>query len=407
MKLGRLNDNHTCERRKEMKDLLAIVSFALIPIALIMTIAGTSPVHNPYAILDVYVQFNINSVEAASTVADAATPKNTAANATIAAPQNPAIIRSYVNPVFGISVEYPSTWSAFELNSRFRDNVTYGVALLRAPLENASDKYAEGVRFGMQIFKVNNVTLNDYTSSILNSYRNATGIKILDSSPTTLSGQPAYRIVYTDDRVEGIKLKKMQVWSVLNNSKAYVLTFGSEESKYADYLPQVQHIMSSFKIIGGSDNPQVQRDLVFDDPTFGVKLQYPSSWTKIQLGQPPRSNVDLVGAFIHRENQNATLSRIGVAVQPLRSQDVKLDQYTPNQLNAIKRVNATVLEDKETNIAGNPAHNAVFTINETKVMQIWALKGDKAYIFAYQASPNEYAKNLPTFQRIIDSLEIK
>jgi len=406
MKLGRLWANRTYKRKKEIQSSLVVISLALIPIAIILTIVATSPVHNPSPIFDAYAQFNIKSVEAASTAADAATAKNTTANVTIAGPKN-SPIRSYVNPVFGISAEYPSTWSAFELNSRFRDNVTYGVALLRAPLENASDKYAEGVRFGMQKFKVNNVTLNDYTSSILNSYRNATGIKILDSSPTTLSGQPAHRIVYTDDRVEGIKLKKMQVWSVLNNSKAYVLTFGSEESKYADYLPQVQRIMSSFKITGGSDDPQEQRDLVFDDPTFGVKLQYPSSWTKIQLGQPPRSNVDLVGAFIHRENQNATLSRIGVAVQPLRSQDVKLDQYTPNQLNAIKRVNATVLEDKETNIAGNPAHNAVFTINDTKVMQIWTLKGDKAYIFAYQANPNEYAKNLPTFQRMIDSLEIK
>jgi len=406
MKSGLLKDNHTSERRKEMQNSLAMISFALLPIAVILTIVTTSPVHYSSPTLDVYPQFNIKSVEAASTAA-ATTANNTAPNVTTTAPQNTAI-RNYVNPVFGISVEYPSTWSAFDLNSKFRDNATYAVALLRAPLENASDKYAEGVRFGMQKFKVNNVTLNDYTSAILNSYRNATGVKILDSSPTTLAGQPAHRVVYTDDRVEGIKLKKMQVWSVLNNSKAYVITFGSEESKYNDYLPQAQNIMNSLKITGGSDNPQVYRDLVFDDPTFGVKLQYPSTWTKIQIGQPPRSNVDLVGAFFHRENQNSSsLSRIGVAVQPLRSQDVKLDQYTSNQLNAIKRVNATAIEDKETKIASNPAHNAVFTLNGTKVMQIWTLKGDKAYIFAYQANPNEYATNLPTFQRMVDTVEIK
>jgi len=404
MKIGRLNDNHTYGRTKEMQNSLLVISLGFIPIAIILTIVGTSPVHYPSPALDVYLQLNIKSVEAASTAA-ATTANNTAPNVATT-PQN-TDIRSYVNPVFGISSEYPSTWSAFELNSRFKDNVTYGVALLRAPLENASDKYAEAVRFGMQKFKLNNVTLDAYTSAILNAYKNATGIKILDSSPTTLAGQPAHRVVYTDDRIKDIKLKKMQVWSVLNNSKAYVITFGSEESKYDDYLPQVQNIMNSLKITGGSDNPQEQRNLIFDDPMFGVKLQYPSSWTKIQLGQPPRSNIDLVGAFLHQDNKNTSISRIGIAVQPLRSQDVKLDQYTSNQLNAIKRVNATGIGDHETNIAGNPAHDAVFTLNGTKVMQIWTLKGDKAYILAYQASPNEYNKNLPTFQRMVDSLEIK
>jgi len=404
MKIGRLNDNHTYGRTKEMQNSLLVISLGFIPIAIILTIVGTSPVHHPSPALDVYLQLNIKSVEAASTAA-ATTANNTAPNVATT-PQNSAI-RNYVNPVFGISSEYPSTWSAFELNSRFKDNVTYGVALLRAPLENASDKYAEAVRFGMQKFKLNNVTLDAYTSAILNAYKNATGIKILDSSPTTLAGQPAHRVVYTDDRIKDIKLKKMQVWSVLNNSKAYVITFGSEESKYDDYLPQVQNIMNSLKITGGSDNPQEQRNLIFDDPMFGVKLQYPSSWTKIQLGQPPRSNIDLVGAFLHQDNKNTSISRIGIAVQPLRSQDVKLDQYTSNQLNAIKRVNATGIGDHETNIAGNPAHDAVFTLNGTKVMQIWTLKGDKAYILAYQASPNEYNKNLPTFQRMVDSLEIK
>jgi hypothetical protein len=58
-------------------------------------------------------------------------------------------------------------------------------------------------------------------------------------------------------------------------------------------------------------------------------------------------------------------------------------------------------------VGNNAAHNAVFNINATKVMQIWTLKGDKAYIFAYQTSPTEYAKNLPTFQKIVDSVEIK
>jgi len=405
MKLGQVDDNHTYGQRKEMQNSLAIISLTFLPIVILLTIITTSPVHYTSPVLD-YGQFNIKSAEAASTDAVTTTTKNTPPNAAIS--QIPAI-RGYVNPVFGVSLEYPSTWSAFELNSKFRDNVTYGVAVLRAPLDNASDKYAEKINFGMQKFKSNNVTLDAYTQAILNSYKNTTGVKILDSSPTTLAGQPAHMVVLTDDRVEGIKLKKSQVWSVINNSKAYVITFGSEESKYDKYLPQVENIIKSFKATSNSsDNPQEKRDLIFDDPTSGIKLQYPSSWTKVQLGQPPRPDIDLVGAFFHQGNKNtSSISRIGIATQELRPQVAKLDQYTTNQLNAIKRVNATGLESQETKIAGNPAHNAVFTINGTKVMQIWTLKGDKAYIVAFQAKPNEYATNLATFQKLADSVEIK
>ena len=70
-------------------------------------------------------------------------------------------------------------------------------------------------------------------------------------------------------------------------------------------------------------------------------------------------------------------------------------------------MNATDIQDDEDNVAGSPAHNAVFNLNNTKVMQKWTLKGDKAYILAYQASPDEYAKNLATFGKLADSLEIR
>ena len=92
---------------------------------------------------------------------------------------------------------------------------------------------------GVQNLLPSRMTLQDYTKSTLNSYRNQSDtIKILESSPTTLGGQPAHRIVYTDDTVKGNKLKNIQVWTVINNSKAYVVTFTSEESKFADYLPE-------------------------------------------------------------------------------------------------------------------------------------------------------------------------
>ena len=403
MKLGRLFVKYASEKRN-LQNSHVFIALALVSLVAILTIAITGSITFELAPpLNNYFQ-PLKSVEASS--AATTTQNKSNASAVDIGAQNSAS-RSYSNPVFGIKLEYPITWSAFELNSRFRDNVTYGIALLRAPLDNVSDKFLERINFNTQVFDSRNETLDSYTSSILNSYANTSGVKVLESSATTLAGQPAHKVVLLDDRVDPLKLKKMQVWSIINNSKSYVVTFGAEESKYQAYLPLFQNILNSIQVTSSTGDPQEKTELPFDDPVSGVKLQYPSSWAKAQLGQPPRANVDFIAAFFHQENRNDSLSRIGVASQQLASQNVKLQQYTANQLKAIERANATSIEDENTEIGGNPAHSAVFNLNGTKVKQIWTLKDDKAYLFAYQTNASEFSKDLANFEKIANSLKFE
>lgn len=403
MKLGRLFVKYASEKRN-LQNSHVFIALALVSLVAILTIAITGSITSELAPpLNNYFQ-PLKSVEASS--AATTTQNKSNASAVDIGAQNSAS-RSYSNPVFGIKLEYPITWSAFELNSRFRDNVTYGIALLRAPLDNVSDKFLERINFNTQVFDSRNETLDSYTSSILNSYANTSGVKVLESSATTLAGQPAHKVVLLDDRVDPLKLKKMQVWSIINNSKSYVVTFGAEESKYQAYLPLFQNILNSIQVTSSTGDPQEKTELPFDDPVSGVKLQYPSSWAKAQLGQPPRANVDFIAAFFHQENRNDSLSRIGVASQQLASQNVKLQQYTANQLKAIERANATSIEDENTEIGGNPAHSAVFNLNGTKVKQIWTLKDDKAYLFAYQTNASEFSKDLANFEKIANSLKFE
>lgn len=63
-----------------------------------------------------YPQFNIESVEASTpetTTGTNATASN-AISVTACLPQTSSI-RSYLSPIFGIGVDYPSSWSAFEI----------------------------------------------------------------------------------------------------------------------------------------------------------------------------------------------------------------------------------------------------------------------------------------------------
>jgi hypothetical protein len=206
---GRLFDKYASEKG-QMRNSHVFISLALVSLVAILTIAIAITSSIPYDLaLNNYFQ-PLKSVEAS-------TQNNTNASAVDIGVQNTAI-RSYSNPIFGIKLEYPITWSAFELNSRFRDNITSGIALLRAPLDNVSDKYAERINFNTQVFDSKNATLDAYTSSILKAYANSSGVKVLESSATTLAGQPAHKVVFLDERVDPLKLKKMQVWSVFNNS---------------------------------------------------------------------------------------------------------------------------------------------------------------------------------------------
>src|SRR5919106_2605648 len=79
--------------------------------------------------------------------------------------------------------------------------------VLRAPLENASDKFAKRILFGIQCMDLNSVTLDTFTSESLAAYRNSSVMQLLESVPTTIASQPAHRIVYIDKTVEGIKLR--------------------------------------------------------------------------------------------------------------------------------------------------------------------------------------------------------
>jgi len=427
-----------------MRNSLAVISFALLPIAIILTFVSTSLVHYLPSTLDVYLQFNIKSVEASKAATTTTTNTTSAADA----PQS-ATTRSYVNPVFGISVKYPSTWSAFDLNARFRDNATYAVALLRSPLENASDKYAERVNFAMQKMKLNNMTLDAYTSKILDGYRNATGIKIQDSAATTLGGQPAHRIVYTDDSVKDNKLKKIQVWTVVNNSKAYVITFGAEESKYNDYLSDVQNILSSFKITtGSSDNSsQEQRNhLTFYDPMFGVKLEYPSSWTKTQPGLPldNRTLVFIVSFIAPRpaisipdnennSSSNSSAATINVGINDLArfisgkrnsptsfnnnntsnntgntgNRDLTLAEYSSRQVDLIKQLGAELRSSIKTTVAGLPGQQVYYVVDKgLLIIQAWTLNEGKAYHIVLSANdPDTFVANLPVFYEMIQSMQ--
>ena len=156
--------------------------------------------------------------------------------------------RTFENIAFGLRMLYPSDWSVTEVKSTLSPNAsTSAVAFFKAPVESPSDLYQENVIINMKGPSPDDLTLRDYTENSLNTFLNMPNIRLLQSFPNTLAGLPAHMVIYSENS-EGIDIQKMQIWTIVDNDTAYVVTFGAEQTQYWRYLPAVEHMINSIQI---------------------------------------------------------------------------------------------------------------------------------------------------------------
>ena len=156
--------------------------------------------------------------------------------------------RAFENIAFGLRMLYPSDWSVTEVKSTLSPNAsTSAVAFFKAPIKSPTDMYQENVIINMKGPSPDDLTLRDYTENSLNTFRNMPNIRLLQSFPNTLAGLPAHMVVYSENS-EGIDIQKMQIWTIVDNDTAYVVTFGAEQTQFSTYLPAVEQMINSIQI---------------------------------------------------------------------------------------------------------------------------------------------------------------
>jgi eukaryotic-like serine/threonine-protein kinase len=157
--------------------------------------------------------------------------------------------RTFENIAFGFRMLYPSDWTVTEVKSTLSPNAsTSVVAFFKAPIKSPSDLYQENVIINMKGPSPDDLTLRDYTENSLNTFRNMPNIRLLQSFPNTLAGLPAHMVVYLEN-VDGVDIQKMQLWTIVDNDTAYVVTFGAEQTQFSTYLPAVEQMINSIQII--------------------------------------------------------------------------------------------------------------------------------------------------------------
>ena len=195
--------------------------------------------------------------------------------------------------------------------------------------------------------------------------------------------------------------------SLATNIKNYFISSSSTTTLYTSLQasPFMEMTPAAATTTTGGNN-----FLTYSDPILGIKIDYPSGWTQELQGG------GLVTFIASLESDSNTYpAAVGIKVQNLVSpKNISLNQITETQIKNLKQSHPDfkLMESTESMLAGsNMAHKIVFTAtddreHQRKAMQIWTLKGSKAFLITYKAEPEKYSKYLPTVHKMIDSFQI-
>jgi PsbP-like protein len=165
------------------------------------------------------------------------------------------------------------------------------------------------------------------------------------------------------------------------------------------------------------------------NPTYGIKIQYPSDWKLVERGDRGYHMLNVIAEFLQPDQSSyynpaisASHSSIRLSVQDYSSfEDTQSkDKMIVNQLQNIgnHRIGSIGISCpgfdlksyiRNATLASSPAHQISFDYSyldhNKNATEIWTVKDNKVYIIDYVANEQIYDMNLPVVQKMIESFE--
>ncbi len=150
------------------------------------------------------------------------------------------------------------------------------------------------------------------------------------------------------------------------------------------------------------------RFLSYQDPVYGIKIQYPKEWTVhekaegvgvVAFRSPPKGSMD-----VFQENLN-------IVVQDLGGRSIPLMQFNEMAINQLRQMysNVEILESGPMILSGKAGHKVEYIVRaelRLKILQVWTIKNYKAYIMTFSADADHYQDYSATAWDMINSFEI-
>jgi hypothetical protein len=156
---------------------------------------------------------------------------------------------TYENPIYGISIKFPSAWTYQEPKEESSANTTIFSIVDIAPPISEDPNVATNFQTGIENLQ-SPVSLDQYARTVINSYRGNLNFSLISVDlNSTLSDRPAYQIIFADVTEDGIERKSIERGTVDEvNNRVYYVAFNTETSMYEKFLPIVQTMMNSLKL---------------------------------------------------------------------------------------------------------------------------------------------------------------
>jgi hypothetical protein len=344
----------------------------------------------------------------------------------------------YENPEYGIQILCPENWVYSEEQNPLTGDFDVTFMSLTEAQEFGralqSDLTPEEVApiIGVLITEAN-VDLQLFTDL---NIRNLTsrGYEIISTNlNATLSGRPTFQVVYIDAN----RTMFLQDWTI-QGGRAYALIYVSYESRFNQFLPIAQDMISSFTITnytsgatgtpmtgtnGSATTGAVQEEqqqqvewLLYENATFGVRMPYLSNWTQQNGTITEDDRFILVSEFFSPEEAEGYFAYVTIAVdsmpqttsiQGYRSQSIDIYRQDPNfeefQLLSSSMGNFT--------LAGMPAYSFEIAYTDLEfgpqnMLEVGRIFDNGVYYIQYYADTPIYQKYLPIAERMIESFQI-
>lgn len=169
---------------------------------------------------------------------------------------------------------------------------------------------------------------------------------------------------------------------------------------------QIAEAQQNNTSVPSTNNNNGTNFLTYSNSTYGIRIQYPSSWLKEESHN--QSSNDVVKFSAPAAAAPASLNIVGGKPAP---QSIPLAVYINASIYLLKHAfgNFSLVDSNATTLGGFPAHKIEYTATlpptglNLRFMQIFAIKDSKSYVITVGTLPRNFSSYLPTIQKMVDS----
>lgn len=174
---------------------------------------------------------------------------------------------------------------------------------------------------------------------------------------------------------------------------------------------------------GENDTTSSAGFLMYENPTYGISMQYPSDWRiknmTISIIKNKKKKKNMTRKKKRRKEYDNTTQIVEfdtpsadsllVTIVKLDKPNYNLKQFLDEKIQELN-IYTDRVEEASTNsiLANQPAYSLIYTDTTTwdKVKEVGTIIGDKVYILTYSTNTQNYSIYLATVDMMIDSFQI-